>query len=76
MDFSRQEYQSRLPFSTPRNFPDPGIDPTSLTSALAGRFFVVVVLFFPTAPPGKPSRPNQEEIENMNRLTNNEIETD
>ena len=38
MKFSRQEYWSGLP--SPRNFPDPGIEPTSLMSpALAGRFF-------------------------------------
>ena len=40
MEFSRQEYWSGLPFSTPRDLPNPEIKPTSLTSpALAGRFF-------------------------------------
>ena len=40
MGFSRQEYWSGLPFSPPRDLPDPGIEPESLTSpALAGRFF-------------------------------------
>ena len=40
MGFSRQEYWSGLPFPSPRGLPDPGIDPTSLTSpALAGGFF-------------------------------------
>ena len=40
MEFSRQEYWSRLPFPPPGNLPDPGIKPTSLASpALAGRFF-------------------------------------
>ena len=34
MVFSRQEYWSGLPFSTPGNFPDPGIEPVS--PALAG----------------------------------------
>ena len=40
MAFSRQEYRSGLPFSSPRDLPDPGIKPASLASpALAGRFF-------------------------------------
>ena len=40
MKFSRQEYWSELPFPTPENLPDPGIEPKSLVSpALAGRFF-------------------------------------
>ena len=40
MGFSRQEYWSGLPFSSPRDLPDSGIKPSSLVSpALAGRFF-------------------------------------
>ena len=40
MEFSRQEYWSRLTFPLPEELPDPGIEPTSLTSpALAGGFF-------------------------------------
>ena len=40
MEFSRQEYWSRLPFPSPEDLPDPGIKPVSLTSlALAARFF-------------------------------------
>ena len=47
MKFSRQEYWSELPFLTPEDLPDPGIEPAFLASpALAGRFFT-------TAPPGK-----------------------
>ena len=42
MGFSRQEYWNGLPFPTPRDLPNPGIE-----SALAGRFFT-------TTPPGKP----------------------
>ena len=35
-----QEYQSGLPFPTPRDLPDPWVKPTSLESpALAGEFF-------------------------------------
>ena len=42
MELSRQEYWSGLPFPSPRNLLDPGIKPTSLTSAaLAGRFFTI-----------------------------------
>ena len=43
--FPRQEYWSGLPFPTPGDLPNPGIEPTSLT--LAGRFFTI-------EPPGKP----------------------
>ena len=31
MGFSRQEYWSRLPFPSPGNLPDPGIEPRSST---------------------------------------------
>ena len=38
--FSRQEYLSGLPFPSPGDLPNPGIEPVSLASpALAGRFF-------------------------------------
>ena len=47
MDFSRQEYWSRLPCPPPGDLPNPGIKLASLTSpALAGGFF--------TTPPEKP----------------------
>ena len=47
-DFSRQEYCSGLPFPTPGDLPNPGIEPSSFVSpALAGGFFI-------TASPGKP----------------------
>jgi len=40
MGFPRQEYWSRLPFTSPGDHPDPGIESTSLVSPeLAGRFF-------------------------------------
>ena len=40
MGFSRQEYWSRLPFPTPGDLPDPGIELVSLASpVLAGGFF-------------------------------------
>ena len=40
LGFSRQEYWSGSPCPPPRDRPDPGTEPTSLTSpALSGRFF-------------------------------------
>ena len=40
MEFSRQEYWSRLPCTPPGCLPNPGIEPMSLLSpGLAGRFF-------------------------------------
>ena len=40
MGFSRQEYWSGLPFPSPGDLPDPGVESLSLkSSALAGRFF-------------------------------------
>ena len=44
MVFSREEYWSGLPFSSPGDLPEPGIEPTS--PALADRCFT-------TEPPGK-----------------------
>ena len=46
--FPRQEYRSGLPFPSPGDLPDPGIEPVSLAyPALAGRFFT-------SESPGKP----------------------
>jgi len=45
MGFSRQEYWSGLPFPSPGDLPNPGIEPAS--PALPGRFFA-------TEPPRKP----------------------
>ena len=45
MGFPKQEFWSGLPFPSPGDLPDPGIEPTS--HALAGGFF-------PTEPLGKP----------------------
>ena len=40
IEFSRQEYWSGLPFSTPGDLPDPGVEPVSLVfPELAGGFF-------------------------------------
>ena len=51
VEFSRQEYWSRLPFPSPGGHPDPEIELKSPVSpALAGELFT-------TEPPGKPSIP-------------------
>ena len=50
--FSRQEYWSGLPFSSPGDPPDSGIEPMSLS--LAARFFT-------TEPAGKPQGPEDEQ---------------
>ena len=43
MEFSRQEHLSGLPFPTPGDLPNPGIEPMSLAPpALIGRFFTTV----------------------------------
>ena len=46
MEFSRKEYCSELPFPTPGDLPNPGIEP--VFPALAGGYFI-------TEPPGKPA---------------------
>ena len=49
MEFSRQEYWSGLPFLTPGDLPNPGMEPVCLVSpAVTGGFFT-------TEPSGKPS---------------------
>ena len=48
MEFSRKDYWSGLPFPSPGDLPDPGIEHASpAPPSLVGRFFT-------TAPPGKP----------------------
>ena len=40
LELSRQEYWSGVPFPSPEDLPDPGMEPASLVSpALAGGFF-------------------------------------
>ena len=42
MEFSRQEYWNGVPFPSPGDLPDPGIEPVSLVSpVLSGRFFTI-----------------------------------
>ena len=64
MEFSRQGYWSGLPFPSPRDLPNPGIEPVSpVCPALASRFFT-------TEPPRKPLMENilapQTEIQDFN----------
>jgi len=48
MGFSRQEYCSGLPCPPPGDRPNPGVEPTSLTSpSLAGRFFTTSATYIP-----------------------------
>ena len=51
MGFPSQEYWSGLPFHSPGDLPDPGIEPTS--PALAGGYFT-------SEPPGKPYGVNKK----------------
>ena len=53
---SRQEYWGGLPFPSPGDLPDPGIEPTSLVSpALAGGSL-------PLVPPGRPRCQDHQDI--------------
>ena len=51
MDSSRQEYWSELPFPTPGDLPNPGIEPESLASQ--------IIFLITTAPLGKPPYTNK-----------------
>jgi len=57
MEFSRQEYWSRLPFPTAGDLPNPGIETAS--PALAGGFFT-------TELPWKPSKYRYRRIIRIN----------
>jgi len=53
MEFSRQEYWSGLPFPSPEDLPDPGIEPESpalqadsLSSELQGRCIEVITVAY------------------------------
>ena len=54
MEFPRQEYWSGLPFPTPGDLPDPGMEPeTPVSPALADGLST-------TEPPGKPKKREKE----------------
>ena len=63
-EFPRQGYWSGLPFSSPGDLHDPGIEPTSPT--LAGRFFT-------TEPPGKPYTSQPKALEMSGSSKGNSI---
>ena len=64
MGFSRQEYSSGLPFPPPGDLPNPSIEPRS--PALQADLYHL----------SHQGRPNQEEIDYLNRpITSKEIET-
>ena len=64
LGFPRQEYWNGLPFPSPGDLPDPGIEPMSLKSpALAGRFFTTNTTW--EALPGH--QPNSPYISVQNR---------
>ena len=56
MEFSRQEYWSGLPFPSPGDLPNPGIEPGSPT---------LQADTLPSEPPGKPLSQKREEIKNF-----------
>ena len=49
MEFSRQEYWSGLPFPSPRDLPNPGIEPIEQS-----RSHALPAYSLPFEPPGKP----------------------
>ena len=60
MEFSSQEYWSRLPFPSPGDLPNPGTEHAYLgSSALAGRFLT-------SAPPRKPYQANRVGVMQLN----------
>ena len=63
MGFSRQEYWSRLPCSSPGDLPDPGIEPVSLRSP------ALQVGSLPLVPPEKPNFASRPTIQ-LPRPTN------
>ena len=70
--FSRQEYQSGLPFPSPGDLPDPGIEPRSPTLQADA---------LPSEPPGKPKETfkkglNKEILKTLGKapLQNREIQ--
>ena len=67
MEFSKQEYWSGLPFPTPGDLPNPGIEPASLASPLlAGGFFT-------NESPGKLYRANSKVQIPAPSLTHSEL---
>ena len=67
MEFFRQEYWSGLPFPTPEDLPDPGIEPVSLAlAALADRFFTTNTTW--EAPLGRTAAPAAKSLQSYPTL--------
>ena len=49
MEFSRQEYWSRLPFPSPEDLPDPGIEPGSPKLQADSFFFNIFIFIYLSA---------------------------
>ena len=73
MEFSRQVYWSRLPFPSPCDRPDPGIEPAS--PALADGFFTTVSAKTKSHHPGAYAKISKEKKEEKNVKTNTNWET-
>ena len=70
MGFSTQEYWSGLPCPSPGELPNPGIEPTSLTSpALAGGFFTTSATW---EAPNFPSLSHEHLLESYSKEIVNE----
>ena len=63
---SRQEYWSGLPFFSPRDLSDPGIEP---------RFPALQADILPSEPPGKLSMKKQENVIQCRKKTNKQKKT-
>ena len=56
MEFSSQQYWNGLPGPSPRDLPDPGIEPVTLSSpALEARFFTTSTTWEAPCPPPYPA---------------------
>ena len=59
MEFSKQEYWSKMSCPTPGNIPDPGIKLTSLVSTVvAGGFFTTSATYMIDNPPERVNKKN------------------
>ena len=68
MEFSRQGYWSRLPFPSPWDLPNPGIEPAS--PALAGGFFTTISAKTKSHQPGAYGKISKGKKEEKNVKTN------
>ena len=76
MEFSRQEYWSGLPFPSPGDLPDPGIEPESpalqadsLPSEPPGKPTAILECQYICSPNLKKRKPRQEKIGSLSEVT-------